>query len=115
MERSNAMLSQDEHFATNATHVGAEPEQWSCRSVVPHIVLSTTFKQSGPGEHLGFEYGRSGNPTRDGLEKCLASLEGAEHSMVFSSGLAATTTVLTMFKTGDHIIATDDLYGGTNR
>ncbi|ETN59372.1 cystathionine beta-lyase [Anopheles darlingi] len=77
--------------------------------------MSTTFKQSGPAQHAGFEYGRSGNPTRDVLERCLASLDNGKFGLTFASGLGATTTVITMLKSGDHVVAGDDLYGGTNR
>ena len=83
--------------------------------VIPPICLSTTFKQDGPGEHRGFEYSRSGNPTRMVLEKCLASLDNAKYGLTFSSGLGATTTVLSMLSNGDHVIVGDDVYGGTNR
>ena len=63
-------------FATGALHAGQEPEQWNSYAVIPPISMSTTFKQDGPGEHRGYEYSRSGNPTRDSFEKCIASLEG---------------------------------------
>lgn len=100
---------------TKAIHVGQEPEQWSHREVVPPISLATTFKQPRPGEATSYEYGRSGNPTRCCLEKCLASLENAEHGFCFSSGLASITTLTYLLKSGDHIISGDDIYGGTNR
>lgn len=77
--------------------------------------MATTFKQHGPGEHAGYEYSRSGNPTRDCLEECLAKLENAKYGLVFASGLAATNTITFLLKNGDHILAMDDLYGGTNR
>lgn len=107
--------AQPKGFATKAIHVGQEPEQWKSRAVVPPISMSTTFKQFGPAQHAGFEYGRSGNPTRDVLEKCLASLDNGKYGLTFSSGLGVTTTVITMLSSGDHIVAGDDLYGGTNR
>ncbi|XP_013408978.1 cystathionine gamma-lyase [Lingula anatina] len=103
------------HFATDAIHEGQEPEQWNSMAVVPPISLAATFKQSAPGKHAGFEYGRSGNPTRNVLEKCIASLENAKHCLCFASGLAATTAITHMLNAGDHIISMDDLYGGTNR
>lgn len=106
---------QPKGFATKAIHVGQDADQWNCKSVVPHITMSTTFKQSGPAQHAGFEYGRSGNPTRCVLETCLASLDNGKYGLTFSSGLGVTTTVITMLKAGDHIVAGDDLYGGTNR
>lgn len=107
--------SQPQGFATKAIHVGQEPEQWNSMCVIPPICLSTTYKQDGPGEHRGFEYSRSGNPTRNVLEKCIASLDNAKYGLTFSSGLGATTTVLTMLTHGDHIIVGDDVYGGTGR
>jgi len=103
------------HFGTNALHAGQEPEKWKSRAVIPPISLSTTFKQFGPGEHSGFEYSRSGNPTRNCLEECIASLENGKHGLVFASGLAATNTIILMMKKGDHMICMDDVYGGTNR
>lgn len=103
------------HFGTDAIHAGQDPEQWNSKAVVPLISMSTTFKQSGPGEHAGFEYSRSGNPTRKCLEECIAKLEGAKHAMVFSSGLACTSTITQMLQVGDHIVSMNDVYGGTNR
>jgi len=105
----------DPSFATRATHVGVEPEKWSSMAVVPPISLSTTFKQDGPAQFKQYEYSRSGNPTRDCLEECLASLEEGKHGLVFASGLAASATVIHTLKSGDHMLAGDDLYGGTNR
>ncbi|XP_062536737.1 cystathionine gamma-lyase [Armigeres subalbatus] len=107
--------AQPKGFATKAIHVGQDAEQWKSRAVVPPISMSTTFKQFGPAKHSGYEYGRSGNPTRDVLERCLASLDNGKYGLTFSSGLGVTTTVITMLKAGDHIVAGDDLYGGTNR
>lgn len=107
--------AQPKGFATKAIHVAQEPEQWNSMAVVPPISMSTTFKQHGPAQHAGFEYGRSGNPTRDVLERCLASLDNGKYGLTFSSGLGATTTIITMLKAGDHVVAGDDLYGGTNR
>lgn len=107
--------AQPKGFATKAIHVGQDADQWKSRAVVPPISMSTTFKQFGPAQHAGFEYGRSGNPTRDVLERCLASLDNGKYGLTFSSGLGVTTTVITMLSAGDHIVAGDDLYGGTNR
>ncbi|XP_049541555.1 cystathionine gamma-lyase [Anopheles darlingi] len=112
---SDGFLLQPKGFSTKAIHVGQDAEQWNSRAVVPPISMSTTFKQSGPAQHAGFEYGRSGNPTRDVLERCLASLDNGKFGLTFASGLGATTTVITMLKSGDHVVAGDDLYGGTNR
>ena len=87
----------DPHFATKASHAGQEPEQWNSMAVVPPISLSTTFKQDGPAEPAGmYEYARSGNPTRDVLEKQLAAIDGASYAITFPSGLAATTAITTM-------------------
>jgi len=102
-------------FATEAIHVGQEPEQWKSMAVVPPISLSTTFKQFGPGKHAGFEYSRSGNPTRNCLETAVAALDGAKHCLALASGLAATTTITHLLKSGDGIVCMDDVYGGTNR
>ena len=105
-----------EHFATDALHAGQEPEQWASSAVVPLISLSTTFKQTAPGVNaLGYEYSRSGNPTRNVAEKCIAALENGKHGMLFSSGLGATACITQILHSGEHVVAMDDLYGGTNR
>lgn len=101
-------------LATRALHVGQGPDPSTGAVVVP-IHLATTFAQESPGRHKGFEYSRSGNPTRGNLEECLASLEGARHGLAFSSGLAATTTVMLLLDPGDHVVFTEDVYGGTFR
>jgi cystathionine gamma-lyase len=101
-------------LATRALHVGQGPDPATGAVVVP-IHLATTFAQESPGRHKGFEYSRSGNPTRSNLEQCLASLEGARHGLAFSSGLAATTTVMLLLDPGDHVVFTEDVYGGTFR
>uniref|UniRef100_A0A7N8X0P7 Cystathionine gamma-lyase n=1 Tax=Mastacembelus armatus TaxID=205130 RepID=A0A7N8X0P7_9TELE len=102
-------------FATEAIHVGQEPEQWKSMAVVPPISLSTTFKQHEPGNHAGYEYSRSGNPTRNCLEKAVAALDGAKYCIALASGLAATVTITHLLKAGDGIVCMDDVYGGTNR
>ena len=101
-------------LATRAVHVGQGPDP-STGAVVQPIHLATTFAQESPGRHRGYEYTRSGNPTRSNLEECLASLEGAEHCLAFASGLAATSTLLFLFDPGDHVVFTEDVYGGTFR
>jgi cystathionine gamma-lyase len=101
-------------LATRALHVGQGPDPSTGAVVVP-IHLATTFAQESPGRHRGFEYSRSGNPTRGNLEACLASLEGAAHGLAFSSGLAATTIVMLLLDPGDHVVFTEDVYGGTFR
>ncbi len=102
------------HFETLAIHAGQAPDPVS-GAVMQPIVLSSTFAQDGPGNHKGFEYSRTSNPTRVALEQCLAALEDGEHGMCFASGCAAMTTFLHTLKPGDHIIAGDDLYGGSFR
>lgn len=101
-------------FATRAIHAGQEPDPTTGATIVP-IHPTSTFTQSGLGEHKGFEYGRSGNPTRAALETCLAALEGANYGLAFASGLATENTILSALRPGDHIVAGDDLYGGTYR
>lgn len=100
---------------TDAIHVGQEPERWPGQAVVPPISMATTFKQLEPGKPVLYEYSRCGNPTRQCLEECLASLEKAKYGLTFSSGLGATTTLMFMLKSGDHIVSIDDVYGGTGR
>ena len=105
-------------FSTRSIHVGEEPDTINgVGDVVSSIHLSTTFARKEAGKPTrGYEYTRSGNPTRIALENKIASLENARHGLMFSSGLAAETTLfLSLLKTGDHIIASDDLYGGTER
>lgn len=103
------------NFATKAVHVGQAPDP-STGATVPPIYATSTYTQAGPGEHKGFEYSRSGNPTRNALEECLAALEGGAVAASFASGLAATTTVLaSLLRPGDSIVAYSDLYGGTYR
>jgi cystathionine gamma-lyase len=101
-------------LATRALHVGQGPDPATGAVVVP-VHLATTFAQESPGRHRGFEYSRSGNPTRGNLEECLASLEGATHGLAFASGLAATTAVMLLLDPGDHVVFTEDVYGGTFR
>lgn len=101
-------------FETLAVHA-AQPSDPLTGAVMPPIHLSTTFAQQGPGKHRGFEYSRTGNPTRAMLEGCVAALEGAGLGLAFASGCAATTAVLQTLQTGDHVVASDDVYGGTFR
>ncbi len=99
---------------TLAIHAGQEPDPTSGAVMTP-IVMSSTFAQSSPGVHKGFEYSRSGNPTRNTLEACIAALEGGTRGFCFGSGLAATATLLHTLRPGDHILCGDDVYGGTFR
>ncbi len=101
-------------LATRAIHVGQEPDP-NTGDIVPPIHLTSTFRQSAPGQHRGFEYSRSGNPTRIALEKCLASVERAAAGASFASGSAATAAILGTLAPGDKIIAYGDVYGGTFR
>ena len=101
-------------FETLAIHKGQSPDPTTGAVMLP-ITLSTTFAQDGPGNDTGFDYSRAGNPTRNALEQCLASLEGATHGLAFASGCAAMTTILQTLKPGDHVVASDDVYGGTYR
>ncbi|MDH4223096.1 MAG: PLP-dependent aspartate aminotransferase family protein [candidate division Zixibacteria bacterium] len=101
-------------FETKAIHTGQEPDKATGAVIVP-IYQTSTYAQGAPGEHKGYEYSRTANPTRTALERCLASLEGAKFGLAFSSGMAATSTVMNLMKTNNHIISCDDLYGGTYR
>ena len=101
-------------FATRALHIGQGPDP-ATGAVVQPIHLATTFAQLGVGKHKGFEYSRSGNPTRAALEECLAGLEDARHGLAFASGLAAETTALLLLSPGDHVVYMEDVYGGTYR
>src|SRR4051794_21135841 len=101
-------------FATKAIHAGQDADPATGATVVP-IYATSTYTQAAPGDHKGYEYSRSGNPTRTALEACLASLEGGERGLAFASGLAATTAVLSVLKPGDEVVAAADLYGGTYR
>ncbi|MDG3005762.1 cystathionine gamma-synthase [Paludisphaera mucosa] len=101
-------------FATRAIHAGQDADPATGATVVP-IYATSTYTQEAPGTHKGYEYSRSGNPTRAALETCLASLEGAEQALAFASGLAASTAVLSTLRPGDEVVASADLYGGTYR
>src|SRR5882757_2645724 len=101
-------------FATQAIHVGQAADPATGATVVP-IYATSTYTQEAPGKHKGFEYSRSGNPTRAALETCLSALEGGERGLAFASGLAATTAVLSRLRPGDEVAAAADLYGGTYR
>lgn len=101
-------------FATRAIHVGQAPDPATGATIVP-IYQTSTYTQEAPGLHKGYEYSRTGNPTRTALEECVAALEGAEHGLAFASGLAATTAVMSLLSPGDHVVAGDDLYGGSYR
>lgn len=101
-------------FGTKAVHAGVEPDP-STGAIMTPIYQTSTYVQAGPGEHKGYEYSRSQNPTRQALERSIAALENGKHGLAFGSGLAAIDAVLKMFGPGDEIIASNDLYGGTYR
>jgi len=103
-----------ERFETKAVHAGYEPEP-ATGAVMPPVYQVSTFAQRSPGQGTGYEYARTDNPTRTPLQRALAELEGASHALVFASGLAATDAVLNTLKAGDHVLAGNDLYGGTFR
>ncbi|MDE0236740.1 MAG: aminotransferase class I/II-fold pyridoxal phosphate-dependent enzyme, partial [bacterium] len=108
------MKASDWGFNTRAIHVGQEPDEATGAITVP-IHLATTFVQDSPGQHQGFEYARTSNPTRVALERCVAGLEGAEYGMAFASGMAAEDAVVGMMRPGDHVVLGTDAYGGTFR
>src|SRR5215204_5003703 len=101
-------------FSTRAIHAGQDADPTTGATVVP-IYATSTYTQAAPGDHKGYEYSRTGNPTRTALETCLAALEGGERGLAFASGLAATTAVMSLLKPGDEVAAAADLYGGTFR
>jgi cystathionine beta-lyase/cystathionine gamma-synthase len=101
-------------FGTKVIHAGVEPDPATGAIMTP-IYQTSTFVQESPGKHKGYEYARSHNPTRTALQKSLAALENGKHGICFASGLAATDAVLKLFRPGDEIIATSDIYGGTYR
>ena len=102
------------HIDTLAIHAGQSPDP-ATGAVVTPVYLTSTYAQASPGVHKGFEYSRTQNPTRYALQDCLAALEGARHGLAFASGLAATDGVLHLLEAGDHVLASDDVYGGTFR
>ncbi|WNG34769.1 cystathionine gamma-synthase [Archangium violaceum] len=101
-------------FDTLAIHAGQEPDPTTGAIMTP-VYLTSTYVQAGPGEHKGFEYSRTQNPTRNALQDCLAALEGAKHGLAFASGLAGTDMLMHLLEAGDHVVVSDDVYGGTFR
>lgn len=101
-------------FATRAIHAGQSPDP-ATGAVVTPIYATSTYVQSRPGVHQGFEYSRSQNPTRFAYERCVADLESGDAGFAFASGLAATSTLIELLDSGDHVVALDDIYGGTRR
>ncbi|NIV18703.1 MAG: cystathionine gamma-synthase [Woeseiaceae bacterium] len=101
-------------FATRTIHAGQSPDP-STGAIMPPIYATSTYVQKSPGVHQGYEYSRTQNPTRQAYERCIADLESGKHGMAFASGMAATATILELVESGSHVIAMDDLYGGTRR
>jgi cystathionine gamma-lyase len=108
------VLDKAHKFATRAIHAGQQPDP-STGAVMTPIYATSTYAQSSPGVHKGYEYARTQNPTRMAFERCLADLEGGRQGWAFASGLAASATLLDALPAGSHIVALDDLYGGTYR
>jgi cystathionine gamma-lyase len=106
--------SRDWGLGTRAIHAGQSPDP-STGAVMPPIYATSTYAQSSPGVHQGFEYSRTHNPTRFAYERCIAGLEGGSRGFAFASGLAATSTILELLDSGSHVICMDDVYGGTFR
>lgn len=106
--------NKDHHIATKAIHAGQTPDP-STGAVMQPIYATSTYAQTSPGEHQGYEYSRSQNPTRMAFERCIAELENGKQGYAFGSGLAAASTILELLDSGSEIIAMDDLYGGTFR
>jgi cystathionine gamma-lyase len=104
----------EHRFETRAVHAGQEPDPATGAIMTP-IYLTSTFVQESPGRHKGYEYSRTKNPTRSAYEANVAALEGGRFGFAFASGLAASATVMHLFKAGDHVVAMDDMYGGTFR
>jgi cystathionine beta-lyase/cystathionine gamma-synthase len=104
----------DYRFETQAIHAGQEPDP-STGAIMTPIYQTSTYVQSKPGDHKGFEYSRTDNPTRQPLEKLVAALEGGQHGVAFASGMAAIDTLLRLFDPGDHVVVGNDVYGGTFR
>jgi cystathionine gamma-lyase len=111
---TNSTTQSAKHFATRVIHAGQAPDP-STGAIMPPIYATSTYVQQSPGVHKGLDYGRSHNPTRWALERCVADLEGGAQGFAFASGLAAIATVLEIADSGAHIIAGDDMYGGSYR
>jgi len=101
-------------FATRGIHAGQAPDP-TTGAVMQPIYATSTYAQQSPGDHKGFEYSRTQNPTRMAFERCMADLESGSHGFAFGSGMAATATILDLLDAGSHVVAMDDLYGGTGR
>src|ERR1700745_2857961 len=107
-------MNKQKGFATRAIHAGQEPDPTTGAVMTP-IYATSTYVQESPGTHKGYDYARSINPTRLAYEKCIADLESGSRGFAFASGLSAMATVLEVLDSGSHVVASDDLYGGTLR
>ncbi len=107
-------MKRHHEFATRAIHAGQEPDP-STGAIMTPIYATSTYVQESPGKHKGYDYARSINPTRLAYERCIADLESGTRGWAFASGLAAMATALDVLDSGSHIVASDDLYGGTFR
>lgn len=114
MDKKTTHEGRDQRFATRVIHGGQQPDPQT-GAVMPPIYATSTYVQSSPGVHKGYEYSRTANPTRDALQRAAANLEGGAAGFAFASGMAATSTVLELLDSGSHIIAMHDLYGGSYR
>src|SRR5216684_1893535 len=103
-------MAERDHIETLAIHAGQTPDPTTGAVMTP-TYQTATYVQQGVGQHKGYEYARTGNPTRTALEACLAALEGGAHGLAFASGMAAEAAVMQLLKPGDHTVAVDDLYG----
>src|SRR5262247_4318223 len=112
--RGGAAAGGGTRIETAAIHAGQHPEPVTGAVMTP-VFLTSTFAQKAPGQHTGFEYSRTQNPTRFALEANLAALEGGAWGLAFNAGVAASTAVLSLLDAGDHVVAGDDLYGGSFR
>ncbi|MBT8080935.1 MAG: PLP-dependent aspartate aminotransferase family protein [Gammaproteobacteria bacterium] len=107
-------MTNKKRFATRTIHAGQEPDP-TTGAIMPPIYATSTYVQESPGVHKGYEYSRTQNPTRGAYERCIADLESGSHGFAFASGMAATATILELVDSGAHVVAMDDLYGGTRR
>src|SRR6266849_8829951 len=101
-------------FSTKAIHAGQKPDP-STGAIMTPIFQTSTYAQAGLGEHKGFEYSRSSNPTRSALEACIAAIEDGHYGLAFASGMAAESAILSLLSAGEHMVSCDDLYGGSYR
>jgi cystathionine gamma-lyase len=108
------MTGKSKKFATRTIHAGQSPDP-TTGAIMQPIYATSTYVQESPGKHKGYEYSRTQNPTRMAYERCIADLESGEHGFAFASGMAATATILELIDSGSHVLAMDDLYGGTRR